>query len=95
MEDVTDIGLLKALFQEKTQDEWVKFFVHHEACCEPVLDLDAAAAHPLAREQDFWIEVPAWRALLRGSPAFRCFFLVSRERCACRHRGWVSIPGKF
>ena len=44
---------LKALFQEKTQDEWVKFFVHHEACCEPVLDLDADAAHPLAREQDF------------------------------------------
>jgi len=38
---------------------------------------------------------PAWRALLRGSPAFRCFFLVSRERCACRHRGWVSIPGEI
>ncbi|HOB29560.1 MAG: CoA transferase [Dethiobacteria bacterium] len=65
---------LKALFQEKTQDEWVKFFVHHEACCEPVLDLDAAAAHPLAREQDFWIEVARLEGPSQRQPGFPLLF---------------------
>ncbi len=48
---------LRALFQEKTQEEWVEFFARHDACCEPVLELSDAAAHPLSREQGFWIEV--------------------------------------
>lgn len=65
---------LRALFQEKTRDEWIEFFAQHDACCEPVLDLNAAAAHPLAREQDFWIEVARPEGPSQRQPGFPLLF---------------------
>ena len=47
---------IRALFREKTRDQWVELFKKHDACCEPVLDLEEAAEHPLARDQRYWIE---------------------------------------
>jgi crotonobetainyl-CoA:carnitine CoA-transferase CaiB-like acyl-CoA transferase len=65
---------LRALFKEKTQEEWVEFFARHDACCEPVLDLHAAAAHPLAREEGFWIEVSRPGGASQRQPGFPLLF---------------------
>ncbi len=46
---------VQALFKERTRDQWVQFFKNCDACCEAVLDLPEAAAHPLSRELGFWI----------------------------------------
>ena len=65
---------IKALFLEKSQQEWVDLFARHDACCEPVLDLEAAAAHPLSREQDFWIEVARPEGPAQRQPGFPLLF---------------------
>ncbi|HOA35804.1 MAG TPA: CaiB/BaiF CoA-transferase family protein [Bacillota bacterium] len=65
---------LRALFKEKTQAKWVEFFARHDACCEPVLDLHAAAAHPLARELGFWIEVSRPGGAVQKQPGFPLLF---------------------
>lgn len=65
---------MKALFMEKTQAEWIGLFARHDACCEPVLDLAAAANHPLAQEQDFWIEVARPESPSQKQPGFPLLF---------------------
>lgn len=65
---------LRALFRKKTQDQWVEFFARHDACCEPVLELSAAAAHPLARGQGFWIEVSRPGGASQKQPGFPLLF---------------------
>lgn len=65
---------LRALFLKKTQDQWAEFFAGHDACCEPVLDLSAAASHPLAREQGFWIEVSRTEGASQKQPGFPLLF---------------------
>jgi crotonobetainyl-CoA:carnitine CoA-transferase CaiB-like acyl-CoA transferase len=65
---------MKALFLEKSQQEWIDLFAQHDACCEPVLDLEAAAAHPLSREQDFWIEVARPEGPAQRQPGFPLLF---------------------
>jgi len=44
------------LFKSKSRAYWTSFFAGHDACCEPVLSLEEAAAHPLARARGFWVE---------------------------------------
>lgn len=65
---------LQALFMKNTQEQWVEIFANHDTCCEPVLDMDAAAAHPLAREQDFWIEVSRHPGATQNQPGFPLLF---------------------
>lgn len=65
---------LQELFLEKPQEEWVKLFARHDACCEPVLGLEEAAAHPLAREQNFWIEVARQGGGSQKQPGFPLLF---------------------
>jgi alpha-methylacyl-CoA racemase len=36
----------KAIFRERTRDEWVAFFAGHEVCFAPVLTMSEARAHP-------------------------------------------------
>lgn len=68
---------LGALFRERTQEQWVHFFAFHDACCEPVLPLGEAAAHPLSREQGYWIEVARPGGASQRQPGFP--FLFSRS----------------
>jgi len=42
---------LDEMFAARTQAEWIEFFARFDCCCEPVLRLDEAAAHPLARQR--------------------------------------------
>ncbi|NLA10818.1 MAG: CoA transferase [Firmicutes bacterium] len=75
---------VSALFLEKTQAEWTELFAGHDACCEPVLDLAAAADHPLAQEQDFWIEVARPGGPSQKQPGFPLLF--------SRTSGKVQLP---
>lgn len=68
------IGEVGALFREKAQAQWIELFTQHDACCEPVLDLEAAAAHPLAREEGFWIEVSRPGGASQKQPGFPLLF---------------------
>ncbi len=65
---------LQALFLEKTQQEWTELFMQHDACCEPVLDLNAAAAHPPAREQPFRVNVSRPGGGSQEQPGFPLLF---------------------
>lgn len=73
---------LATLFREKTQAEWIEFFAPHDACCEPVLTLEEAAAHPLSQEQGYWIEVESPGGALKRQPGFPLLF----SRCPGRVR---------
>ena len=42
----------------KTRDEWVAILERFDCCCEPVLELDEVAAHPLHRAHDLFFEIP-------------------------------------
>jgi alpha-methylacyl-CoA racemase len=52
---------LRTLFASRTQAEWVDFFAAHDVCCEPVLAVDEALAHPQARHRGmiFYLDHPA------------------------------------
>ena len=49
---------IAAILAGKTQAEWLTIFAAHDCCCEPVLELDELAAHPLhvAREVFFTLD---------------------------------------
>jgi alpha-methylacyl-CoA racemase len=49
---------IAAIIATKTRDEWAAQLAAHDCCCEPVLDLDELAQHPLhvAREMFFTID---------------------------------------
>ena len=55
------IDELGALFARRTQAEWVDFFSTQELCCEPVLSVEEALAHPQLRERGtvFYLDHPA------------------------------------
>ena len=40
------VGEVAALFREQPTRYWTDLFAEHDCCCEPVLDLEALAAHP-------------------------------------------------
>ena len=37
---------VRALFRSKSRAEWEAWFVGHDCCCEPVLDVDEVLSHP-------------------------------------------------
>lgn len=41
----------------KTRDEWVRILAEYDCCCEPVLELDEVAEHPLHRERGLFFEI--------------------------------------
>jgi crotonobetainyl-CoA:carnitine CoA-transferase CaiB-like acyl-CoA transferase len=51
-------GEIAALVATRTRDEWLAVLSAHDACCEPVLELDELAAHPqhVAREVFFTVD---------------------------------------
>ena len=42
---------IQAVLETKTLAEWQEVFAKHDACCEPVLEMDELAAHPLHVER--------------------------------------------
>jgi len=36
-----------AIFRTRTRAEWTEVFAHHDVCCEPVLEPDEVADHPV------------------------------------------------
>jgi alpha-methylacyl-CoA racemase len=49
---------IAAVLATRTRDEWMRALAAHDCCCEPVLELDELAAHPLhvAREVFFTLD---------------------------------------
>ena len=41
----------------RTRDEWESILADYDCCCEPVLELDEVAAHPLHRERGLFFEI--------------------------------------
>jgi crotonobetainyl-CoA:carnitine CoA-transferase CaiB-like acyl-CoA transferase len=50
---------VQAILVTRTRDEWVEFLAAHDCCCEPVLELDEVAAHPLHRAREVFTRAPA------------------------------------
>jgi len=50
------IEQVSKLFSSKTREEWCSVFATADACCEPVLNLEEAASHPLSVENSYWLE---------------------------------------
>jgi crotonobetainyl-CoA:carnitine CoA-transferase CaiB-like acyl-CoA transferase len=50
------IEQVSELFSSKTRDKWCSLFAAADACCEPVLNLEEAASHPLNKENSYWLE---------------------------------------
>ena len=48
---------LTRIIASKTRDEWVRVFADYDCCCEPVLELDEVADHPLHRERGLFFEI--------------------------------------
>ena len=50
---------VQAILLTKTRDEWVEALAGHDCCCEPVLELDEVAAHPVHRAREVFTRGPA------------------------------------
>ena len=48
---------LTRVVASKTRDEWTELLAEHDCCCEPVLELDEVADHPLHRERGLFFEI--------------------------------------
>ncbi len=48
---------VQAIFRQKTQEEWVDFFRHHDACCEPVNTMEQVLEHPQLVERQLFFEL--------------------------------------
>ena len=48
---------LTRVVASKTRDEWEHILADSDCCCEPVLELDEVAAHPLHRERGLFFEI--------------------------------------
>jgi crotonobetainyl-CoA:carnitine CoA-transferase CaiB-like acyl-CoA transferase len=55
------VAELRTLFAGRTQAEWVEFFAARDVCCEPVLSVEEALAHPQLRERGmvFYLDHPS------------------------------------
>lgn len=50
---------LRAIFQSKTQSEWVEFFKGMEVCCEPVKTMPEVLEDAHLKERNMFIDVPS------------------------------------
>lgn len=48
---------LTLVIASKTRDEWARILAGYDCCCEPVLELDEVAAHPLHRDRELFFEI--------------------------------------
>ena len=48
---------LTRVIATRTRDEWVRVLADHDCCCEPVLELDEVADHPLHRDRGLFFEI--------------------------------------
>ena len=48
---------LARVIASKTRDDWARILAEHDCCCEPVLELDEVAAHPLHRARGLFFEI--------------------------------------
>lgn len=48
---------LSRVIASKTRDEWVRVLAEYDCCCEPVLELDEVAEHPLHRQRGLFFEI--------------------------------------
>lgn len=48
---------LTLVIASKTRDEWARILAGYDCCCEPVLELDEVAAHPLHNERELFFEI--------------------------------------
>ena len=48
---------LTRIIASRTRDEWESILADCDCCCEPVLELDEVAAHPLHRERGLFFEI--------------------------------------
>ncbi len=48
---------LARVVASRTRDEWENILAEYDCCCEPVLELDEVAEHPLHRERRLFFEI--------------------------------------
>ena len=48
---------VKAIFKERTREEWQAFAREHDCCLEPLLELDEALASELVQEREMVVEI--------------------------------------
>ncbi|HUH02240.1 MAG TPA: CoA transferase [Kofleriaceae bacterium] len=48
---------VEAILGTKTRDEWAELLRAHDCCCEPVLELEELAAHPLHAERQMFFSI--------------------------------------
>ncbi len=48
---------IQAILATRTRDEWAAHFAQHDACCEPILELDELPAHPLHQARELFVTV--------------------------------------
>lgn len=49
---------LAEILATRTRDEWTEIFAAHDCCCEPVLEVDELADHPLHRARGVFAHMP-------------------------------------
>ncbi|HWM86311.1 MAG TPA: CaiB/BaiF CoA-transferase family protein [Kofleriaceae bacterium] len=49
---------VQAILGTRTRDEWADLMAAHDCCCEPVLEMDEVAGHPLHRARQVFTQVP-------------------------------------
>jgi alpha-methylacyl-CoA racemase len=47
-----------AIFRTRTRDAWLATLAAHDCCCEPVLELDEVAGHPLHQARGVFFSLP-------------------------------------
>jgi crotonobetainyl-CoA:carnitine CoA-transferase CaiB-like acyl-CoA transferase len=50
-------GEIQAVLATKPLAEWLTIFAAHDCCCEPVLEMDELAAHPLHRDREVFFTI--------------------------------------
>lgn len=50
---------LAAIFRTRPRDAWLTELAAHDCCCEPVLELDEVAGHPLHQARGVFFSVPS------------------------------------
>ncbi|HBV87482.1 MAG TPA: CoA transferase [Desulfosporosinus sp.] len=45
---------VEKVFKTRTQEEWTKFFIDKDVCCEPILELSEVREHPQVRARDLF-----------------------------------------
>ena len=90
----TDLNMVKETFKEKfltkTRDEWTEIFQKLDACVEPVLSLEEAAADEHNNARQMWVDVPLPTAPGRTVRQMGCPIKLSDCPAEYRHAGYPA-----